>query len=818
MRQPYFCGVAMCAMALSTLPAFAQDASNSEVQDSVGLADIVVTAQRRTENVQKAALAISVISADALAQAGVANTSTLNAVAPSLAVVQGGGASASYFIRGVGNYTNNAYSDSAVAFNLDGVYIGRTTSTIGAFFDLERVEVLKGPQGTLYGRNATGGAINVLPAKPVLGELSGYLTAGYGNYDTFEGEAVLNAPLGDNTALRIGARGVRSDGFNRDGSQDNDNESARIQLLTQATDTLRIRLAADYGHVGGAGPASTMLGEFHFAPGAPASATAPANYVYETSGLGNREGNFTPAAQAYFAQQVIGGSFIFPAPLTRPYRDDANWGVYSEINLKTAVGDLTILPAYRKSTMDDNLNGPAFRFGLVDETDRQVSTEIRFDGERIGPVDWLVGGYFYDQRTRGSASYGQYLVTSIQRYDIETTSLAAFGRLTFHLADSVRFVAGGRYTKDKKVLDGSVDTLLNVCTNPPPPAGAGCFGGPSIPAGSSLAEIAAAILGSLLPAGFPTEPGPANARPFGTAGNILYFSPYAVNRTQKNNRFTYRLAIEADIGANSLAYASYETGYRSGGFSLVFGRETFNPEYIKALTLGIKNRFLDNRLQLNMEAFHWRYSGQQITHFGLDRSGLSNYFTENSGRSTVKGVDVDIQFKLARDTIVSGSLQYLDNRLAEFVYDTPRGPTALPPIVSCPYTPGNDANGFAIYRVDCAGKPGLNSPKWAFNIGVQQGFDIGDYRMTFTADGRYRSNQIIGFEYLPQQNSGQHFTADASVNFEPHSKSWSVNAWVRNLGDRDVPVNAQLNSTVAGTMNTFFAAPRTYGVRGTMRF
>ena len=134
------------------------------------------------------------------AKAGVSSAANLNAVAPSLSVTQGGGATTSFFVRGVGNFTNNAYSDPAVAFNYDGIYVGRPTSTGSTFFDLERIEVLKGPQGTLYGRNATGGAVNVLPAKPVIGQTMGAASLGYGNYKAFEGEAMLNLRSEEHTS------------------------------------------------------------------------------------------------------------------------------------------------------------------------------------------------------------------------------------------------------------------------------------------------------------------------------------------------------------------------------------------------------------------------------------------------------------------------------------------------------------------------------------------------------------------------------------------------------------------------------------------
>ncbi|HEU0043510.1 TonB-dependent receptor [Sphingomonas sp.] len=256
-------------------PAFAQTAEPGALAGdataqvpSQGLEDIIVTAQRRSESLQRAAVAVDVVTAGDLAAAGVVTATTLNAAVPSLSVQQGGGANNVFFIRGVGNFTLNGYSDPAIAFDLDGVYMGRPTSTTATFFDLERIEVLKGPQGTLYGRNATGGAVNVIPVRPRIHELSVAASAGYGNYNASDLEAVVNVPLGPLAAFRIAGKLVDRDGYNQDGTLDDVGHGVRAQLLFQPTDRLNIRLAADYSHQDGAGPGGSYLGHELFTAGA----------------------------------------------------------------------------------------------------------------------------------------------------------------------------------------------------------------------------------------------------------------------------------------------------------------------------------------------------------------------------------------------------------------------------------------------------------------------------------------------------------------------------------------------------------------------
>ena len=179
MKARYLSAVGAAALVWSGAAVHAQaqpqpsaNAAQADADTAQGLAEIVVTAQRKVESAQKAGIAIDVVSAADLLKTGANTAQSLNSVAPALVITQLGGPNTGFFVRGVGNFTGNAYSDPAIAFSLDGVYLGRPTSTAGTFYDLERVEVLKGPQGTLYGRNATGGAVNVLPNKPRLGELS----------------------------------------------------------------------------------------------------------------------------------------------------------------------------------------------------------------------------------------------------------------------------------------------------------------------------------------------------------------------------------------------------------------------------------------------------------------------------------------------------------------------------------------------------------------------------------------------------------------------------------------------------------------------
>ena len=215
-----------------------------------------------------------------------------------------------------------------------------------------------------------------------------------------------------------------------------------------------------------------------------------------------------------------------------------------------------------------------------------------------------------------------------------------------------------------------------------------------------------------------------------------------------------------------------------------------------------------------------------MSHFGFDANNASSLYIENIGSSTIKGIEVDTQFLATPNTLLRGSVQYLDNELDKFGFEVPRvpGPASatvtptLPQVIGCPVTETLNAAGRPVYAVSCNGKPGYNAPKWSVNFGIEQTIPMGDYKLVLTGDGRYRSDRIIGFEQLPQQHSGSDTLFDASATFSPESGKWALGAYIRNIGDVAVPVLTQYGGSVGGVIATNYAAPRTFGVRGTVKF
>ncbi|WP_442680890.1 TonB-dependent receptor [Sphingomonas sp. ASY06-1R] len=795
MRTLFYAGTAL-VLAMSAQAAWAQDSAaqaEAGAPAGQGLEEIIVTAQRRAESSQRAGIPINVVTGAQVANAGITQPSDLSKIVPALNVQDAGGANKTFFLRGVGNFTVNGYSDPAIAVNYDGVYLGRPTSTSGLFYDLERLEVLKGPQGTLYGRNATGGAINVLPAKPKLGQTSGFITGSYGNYDSLNLQGALNLPLSEIAAVRVSGTVVNRDGYLSDGTSDEQTEAVRGQLLIKPSSDITIRVGGDYSHSGGKGVGSSYAGKYalNFQTGA---------YAFVPSGLDKSVGLFDPVAQAYRQTLFLGVAGRNAAPLDDDiYQDNKFYGFNGELNWDTDVGTLTVIPAWRKAKLDYKFGAPAF-IGYIQEDDEQFSLEARFAGKRIGMFDYILGAYYYDESNKGNYTFAQQALNTYQDFRAKTKSWALFGRVTANLTDRLRLIGGLRYTGDKKRFDGQADVLVVVCTATNQFGVPNCPTVPLLPVTDSMSDLQAPFI--VPPAG--------QARPIGTTEAILTRVTTAVHSPLRNHELTWRGAAEFDLTSRSLLYASVERGYRSGGFSLAAGYETYEPEFITAYTIGLKNRLLGNKLQLNLEAFWWDYKDQQIGRIGVDRNGNQGQFSQNIGQSSIKGIELDTQFLATRDTLLSANLQYLKTKYDSFVFTQPAAQT--PPLTGC----GKTLNG-SIYTIDCSGYPAFNAPKWTLNLAAQQTVHLGGYKLVGSLDTQYRSKRYVQVEFLPQELVRSNWATGAQLAFGPEDERWNIAAFVRNLENNRVVVNTPVYGLGSALTETT-SAPRTYGVRVNFTF
>lgn len=816
-------------VALASAQAVAQDASAPAAQSETaqdetqsGVGEIIVTAQRTEQNLQKVGVAIDAVAAEGLVSQGVTTAGDLTRAVPAVAITTGGGHVTSIFLRGVGNITNNAYFDAAISPNYDGVVLGRPSGAFSAaFYDIARVEVLKGPQGILYGRNATGGAINIIPNAPKIGERTMGFSLSYGNYDAIDVQGYLNLPVSANSALRLAAVRQKRDGFNRDGSGDLDRYAFRGQYLIDLTDDFSVRLAGDYTKVDGIGAGSTYVGKL-------------TGTTLTPSPFDAFEGLNTPAANAYRQTQLSAPGFGFLLPMSRPqFIDYEYWGVHAEAKLQTGIGEFTLIPAYRKTKGGSAFYGPGFNVALNNEEYAQFSTELRLAGE-VGMFNYVLGGFYFDEDIAGNNTFNQEFVSPIQDYEAGTKSWAAFGQLTANLSDRFRLIGGLRYTSDQKRMNGLQSTFVVLCgaadgipNNPgttPSSFAVGCAGvnaagRPNLPHFPALLQPQDTV--SWLVANGYVAPGTAYAPGTQTYPIIGYAAPpgqgSVVRQTQAPvvrqldfDKITWRAAVEFDLAPRSLLYASVETGYRAGGLQIGGSRPTYNPEFITAYTIGSKNRFFDNRVQLNVEAFYWKYRDQQITYFSFSpTSGTVANTNENVGRSTIKGFDVDLVAKPFSNTTLSAKIQYLKTEYQGLILQTlaPRDNFNCPRTVTNINTPTGP-----VIQFDCSGRPLLQSPEWTVNLGAEQVVPLGeDFELIANVNTAWRDRAYTNFNYLDFQLVPAYWTTNATLTLHDTNSGVTLSAFVTNIENKRRQSEGQA-SPLGFALNNY-TPPRQYGLR-----
>lgn len=777
-------GFAAAAHAQPTAAPASETAAAAASDPGFALEEVVVTAQRRAENLQKAAVPVTAVSAEQIERAGVTDPNQLTRVAPALQVANVGGPINAYYLRGVGNFTTNSLSDPAIAVSIDGVYIARPSSVQGLFFDLQRVEVLKGPQGTLYGRNATGGAVNIISNKPEIGgSISGRASLEFSNFNGKKAEGAVNLPIGDNSALRIAGQVVSHDGYYTDDTGDQKQQSVRVQYANQINDDVKITAGFDYSHQGGTGAGATVHG----------------------LDRDERIGLLDPRAIA-----IYNSTFVFLAGNTLPalpsdlYTDNNFWGVYLQADVDTPIGTLTLLPAYRDTRLDFRTIAPSFPL-TNRENGEQTSVEARIASHPGGSISYIAGVYYLNDRNHSNGSFDHQFFAAYTNFKPKTESLSGYGRLTWSVTDELRLSGGIRYTRDDKSADIDSVNALVLCPSglvPPPATPRFCFGGPQLPPTVGVPAFLLGPTGAVIP-----------AQPFGTTGNIVTATASSISPSETFSKVTYRAGVEYDVGENSMLYATYETGFKSGGFFSSIDDPTFRPETIDAITLGSKNRFFSNRLQLNLEAFRWTYKDQQVSHFRTNSAGGTEFVTENIGKTRLQGVELEMQAAVTADTILNGTVQYLDAHNIDFTYQNPA--TIGPPVTGCPIS--GPTNGR--FTVDCGGRTPPMAPMWSVTAGIEQHFDLGGLgELVFNAQTRFQSKVWTGIELLSSQIQKSYTMTDIQLSYSPESDRFSIAAFVNNLEDNNVVGFSSPHPRAGSLIVENLRAPRTYGVRLDARF
>ena len=578
---------------VTTMPAWAQT-SVAQATEQGAIGDIVVTAQRRSESLQKVPIAVAAITADGLVKAGIEGTTQLANVTPGL-TLGGERSTIAPYLRGVGSKNSAPGDESGVATYVDGVYIAALSGVNLIFNNIERIEVLKGPQGTLFGRNATGGLIQIITKKPSHDAmLDGEV--GYANYDTYSAKVYGTAGLSDRIAVDLAAVYVNQNkGYGRNsgstpgvaGEQVNRKEEwgVRGSLLFEPTDTLNFRLTGDYTH------RDSDIGNVRIIyPGT----RTTGGYSFDSNDYGT------------ISNLTSFGTF-------------KQWGV--SLVGEWQIGDATLksTTAYRDYQNDSRYDQDASPLSLVDailnESTRSFQQELVLIGT-TGRLEYTAGLFYFHSKAAFEPLAVRSATAALNSAiydDVTTDSYAAFVQGTYRLTDNTRLTAGVRYTRDERTLDGETIALAGH------PLGAGT------------------VINTT--DDNPTRPVSA-AFPDGAFPNNVAFK-----------KLTWRLAIDHQLSRDVLLYASWSRGFKSGIFNL--GGPYFppaRPETIDAFEAGFKSDLLGRTLRLNMSGFYYDYKDLQ-----LNRLIAGASFIYNAAQARIYGLDAEA---IIAPPVQTGDLQF----------------------------------------------------------------------------------------------------------------------------------------------------------------
>jgi iron complex outermembrane recepter protein len=719
----------------------------AQTPDSDTLQEITVTAQRRVETLQKSSLAIQAIGGEELSKAGVSQAKDLNALVPGLQMAQGGTAT-QFFIRGVGDFSSTQLSNPGVAFNLDGVYVARPQAIGPTFYDIQRIEVLKGPQGTLYGRNASGGAVNLITNKPSVDSLGGYLTLEAGNYDNKRATGAINIPLSSTLAVRGALDVVNRDGYLTDGTDDDKHEAARVQLLWRPEERLSILTSADFTHVHGAGtgyvPNPRPSGSSDFLGNGEARAI---NFLGSQLPLG--------PLVAYGAPPLAYGFTDF-----RPRVEQQGWNVSSELNYEMDWATLTLLPAYRHFE-NSEANYPGF-LNTEDFNDSEFTSEVRLSkaGEQL---KWVLGFYYYHDELRGGhdhVDFGVPLVTSVLYPTNETRSYAGFAQASYSVVEPLRVIAGLRYTVDRPKLEGSLNALSFL--TPPP-----------------LVE------------------------PF--------------SGSHQFNSVTWKGGLEYDLGPENMLFFTVSTGYKAGGLNQEPGDNLYGPEKLKAFELGSRNRFFNDRLQLNLEVFKWDYKDHQEAVLTFDNLFNANSVIVNAGKATIEGFSVDMQALVTQHDTLRTYVEYNNSRYDSFLLNA--AAFAVAPGVSTGCAVGPSEKGPAFAGVDCSGFQVARAPRWTGSASWEHVFALpSGASLTAQASAQYSSWRWGSVDFTPVTRLAGYGVGNFDMTYSAANDHWSVAAFIHNVSNKQIATGAIQQLFVPTVAYLTVNPPRTFGGRVTVKF
>jgi len=737
-------------------------------QASRMLEEVVVTARRREEGLQDAPLAVSAYTSDSLDYRGVTRLDELAKFAPGLTLENNpsfGGASnsAAIYLRGVGQKEFLPTTEPGVGLYVDGVYVARSVGAILDIVDVDRLEVLRGPQGTLFGRNTIGGAISITTVKPEPGEaFDAEVSVSAGTDDLFRLKSVAHLPITDTLAARLSIASIKQDGYvdRTDGTDlgDDDTLTGRLALAWEPNDRFRADIAFDVTQDRENGPALQLVGIDYTdlsqlngvvvappppmafihnvtvgapAPGVPCAVTDPAG-----NGITSN-----PASPNCFDDRYIGadGSNAGTSPAYSD-ADVAGFSVSFDYKLTDAV-TLKSVTAWRELDAEfarDGDHSPHRIATFYDDLEQeQFSQEFQLLGATDN-LDWIVGVYYFNE-DGDNVNILDFTVSNFRsggQFDNE--AWAVFAQATYDISDRLHLTLGGRYTEEEKSFLPDQVIFQNY------------FAG----------------ISQVLPPGHPLA---ALDAPFLQAGSRIL---PLVEKDIEIDEFTPLVNLSYDATDHAMVYLSYSEGFKSGGFTqrvfppVVAGFTappgtpdldlipTYDPEFVDVIEFGFKLDLMDNKVRLNGALFQTDYEDLQVQVFNSVAP-----VTENIGAATIEGVELEVMAAPGNGWFIEASLALLDASYDDI--DT--GITLI-------------GENFDFERV----------PETQASLGVSKEIALDDMgSLTLRADWSYRSDVYNDAYNTPLLKQDSYDLVDASIRWMNADADWTVTLYGRNLSDEE---------------------------------
>jgi len=774
---------AFIGAALWPTGAYAQVKTDRSAEQAGGIAEIVVTAQKRAENVQDVPIAISTFNGEFLDKANISSLQDLQGRTPGLVINSFSPGQPELAIRGVGTKEDGAGASDSTLVMVDGVYFATRTATNLDIFDLEQVEVLRGPQGTLFGKNAIAGVINYVTRKPTLDEFELKVRQTVGNFGTFDTGAGVNVPIGDTLAARLSFSRRATDGYLTRvdvgvpavpfGTEDDedigfaDRFAWRAAIKWEPSDATSLLISLDGANddfgtdnrepVGSAGPLHDCL--------------CASNPVAVNAAIGGASGEYGGVHS--YAGDILGFS----------KRDI--FGGMAQLDHDLGFATLTLLGAYRDSTFKNaldssglppspiidltgahgspnvGLTAPAnvgFTFDtidIVDERGEQFTGEVRLASPSSQRFKWVMGIFASQEdidRTEtvgfpslSGASLDPHFAAASMFFTGK--SIAGYGQATYDISDTLTITGGARYSYEKKEISVVNENL----------------GSPDL---------------------------------------VLLFAQFPLTSGEDSwDNFSWRLSGQYRPSNEVMVFATVSTGFKSGGFTgsattAPVATTAFDPETATNYEIGAKLDLFGRRLRLNTSAFYLDYSDLQVTRFFQPvGSPFGEFITENAANAEIKGFEVELTARPVEWLEFGGTYAYLDAKYKDFFG-----------------TPGISGSG------DFSGNTMRQAPEnvWSAYVQLTHELASGDL-LTANVSGRHQSKVFTNADNNSLDVIESYTLGDAWVSWRSNDSQWELQAWVKNFTDEvwGTHVYTQRGNRIAfGT----FGPPRQYGLTLTFEY